>query len=316
MLPTSTVSSMGQPSTGRRSAPRSRTGAEWVRAPTARKSTPVGRVRPRHVQAQAPGGLQLAATGDERHSLGGLGGREVVEQDQVRAGVRPPRPAAPGSRPPPRPGPRGTGCGPPRTPAATPPAATTWLSLTRAASHRPIRWLTPPPQRTAYFSSARRPGRGLAGVADAGTRAGQGIGPGGGGGGHAGQVAQQVQRRALADQQGAGPARDGEHDVPALRPGRRRRGRSSPRCAPSDSISNTRAATGIPATTPAARAVRSRVATWSSGTVATEVTSTPPPRSSARVARIRASIASGSRPAAASASQGSHRWPPQVPGVR
>src|SRR5690606_20739033 len=39
-----------------------------------------------------------------------------------------------------------------------PPAATTWLSLIRAASDRDIRWLTPPPQRTAYFCRARRPG--------------------------------------------------------------------------------------------------------------------------------------------------------------
>ena len=42
--------------------------------------------------------------------------------------------------------------------SATPPAAITWLSLTRAASDRPIRWLAPPPIRTAYFSSARSPG--------------------------------------------------------------------------------------------------------------------------------------------------------------
>ena len=40
----------------------------------------------------------------------------------------------------------------------TPPAASTWLSLTSAASDRLIRWFSPPPRRTAYFSSARRPG--------------------------------------------------------------------------------------------------------------------------------------------------------------
>ena len=45
-----------------------------------------------------------------------------------------------------------------RNASATPPAATTWLSLTIAASDSDMRWLTPPPQRTAYFSSARRPG--------------------------------------------------------------------------------------------------------------------------------------------------------------
>ena len=33
-----------------------------------------------------------------------------------------------------------------------------WLSLTRIASYRPMRWLRPPPAATACFSSARRPG--------------------------------------------------------------------------------------------------------------------------------------------------------------
>ena len=41
----------------------------------------------------------------------------------------------------------------------TEPAAAMWLSLISAASDSDIRWLTPPPQRTAYFSSARSPGR-------------------------------------------------------------------------------------------------------------------------------------------------------------
>ena len=40
----------------------------------------------------------------------------------------------------------------------TPPAATTWLSLTMARSERLMRWLSPPPQRTAYFCRARHPG--------------------------------------------------------------------------------------------------------------------------------------------------------------
>ncbi len=40
-----------------------------------------------------------------------------------------------------------------------PPAAATWLSLTRAASPRLIRWFSPAAARTAYFSSARSPGR-------------------------------------------------------------------------------------------------------------------------------------------------------------
>ena len=35
---------------------------------------------------------------------------------------------------------------------------TRWLSLMSTASSRPKRWFAPPPQRTAYFSRARRPG--------------------------------------------------------------------------------------------------------------------------------------------------------------
>ena len=44
------------------------------------------------------------------------------------------------------------------SPRATPPATATWLSLISTASSRPKRWLAPPPARTAYFSSERRPG--------------------------------------------------------------------------------------------------------------------------------------------------------------
>ncbi len=38
------------------------------------------------------------------------------------------------------------------------PQPSAWLSFTRKASESPIRWFVPPPQRTAYFSRARRPG--------------------------------------------------------------------------------------------------------------------------------------------------------------
>src|SRR6202158_5414424 len=40
----------------------------------------------------------------------------------------------------------------------TPPAASMWLSLMRIASHRPSRWLWPPPARTAARSRKRSPG--------------------------------------------------------------------------------------------------------------------------------------------------------------
>ena len=42
--------------------------------------------------------------------------------------------------------------------AVIPPAQAMWFSFSIAASSRPMRWLMPPPQRTAYFSSKRSPG--------------------------------------------------------------------------------------------------------------------------------------------------------------
>ena len=47
---------------------------------------------------------------------------------------------------------------PARTAAPTPPAMKAWFSLIRIWSQSPMRWLTPPPARTAAFSSSRRPG--------------------------------------------------------------------------------------------------------------------------------------------------------------
>ncbi len=78
-----------------------------------------------------------------------------------------------------------------------------WFSLTRIASSRPARWLAPPPQRTAYFSSARRPGvvlrvsRMVAPVPStaADVARGQRRDPA--------EAAEQVERRALAGEHGA-----------------------------------------------------------------------------------------------------------------
>ena len=44
------------------------------------------------------------------------------------------------------------------------PQPSAWLSFTRNASERPIRWFVPPPQRTAYFSKSAQAGRRLARV--------------------------------------------------------------------------------------------------------------------------------------------------------
>ncbi|ABM55820.1 hypothetical protein Veis_0027 [Verminephrobacter eiseniae EF01-2] len=46
-----------------------------------------------------------------------------------------------------------------RSTAVTPPAAAMWFSLISTASYRPMRWLLPPPTRTAYFCARRRPGK-------------------------------------------------------------------------------------------------------------------------------------------------------------
>ncbi|KAG0754757.1 hypothetical protein G6F22_020850 [Rhizopus arrhizus] len=47
----------------------------------------------------------------------------------------------------------------PATAAASEPAARMWFSFSITVSYRPKRWLSPPPQRTAYFCARRRPGR-------------------------------------------------------------------------------------------------------------------------------------------------------------
>ena len=47
-----------------------------------------------------------------------------------------------------------------------------WLSLTSTASESPMRWLVPPPARTAAFSRRRRPGQGLARIEHLGGRVG------------------------------------------------------------------------------------------------------------------------------------------------
>jgi hypothetical protein len=167
-------------------------------------------------------GLQHRATFRPAHGLARSARLKLSSMITSGAMTSGPRPVAPGCRPPPPPwsgGRRRPGRGGRHSP--TPPQAATWLSLIRMASSRPKRWLTPPPQRTAYFSSARRPGV----VLRVSTMRARGpstadIGPGQGGDPR--EAAQQVQRRALGRQQGAGIALD------AGQPRRRRRWSPSP----------------------------------------------------------------------------------------
>ena len=75
-----------------------------------------------------------------------------------------------------------------------------WLSLTSTQSDRLPRWLRPPPARTAAFSSARRPGRASCGCPRPAPprRAAAASTKRGGERGDARQVAEEVERGALA----------------------------------------------------------------------------------------------------------------------
>lgn len=182
--------------------------------------------------------------------------------------------------------------------SATPPAAMTWLSLTSAASDSDIRWLTPPPQRTAYFSMARRPGvvlrvsRTLAPVPSS-TSAQARV---------AVAMPESRHSRLSAPRSPVSRSRVRVVTVSSFWPGATRSPSSTCRSTANSSVQTmdrTASAMRRPATTPASRAVKSPVATASSATVATVVTSTPPSRSSAMATCATSSTWTGSRPASA-----------------
>ena len=134
--------------------PRSKTFTEWVSAPTEMKSTPVSATSRARSKVSPPEASRRGPAGGDPDRLGHRRGVHVVEQDPVAAGVEQlaelvevgdldlHREVGVGRA-------HGSYAG------TTPPAATTWLSLTIAMSERLNRWLTPPPQRTAYFCRAR-----------------------------------------------------------------------------------------------------------------------------------------------------------------
>ena len=170
-----------------------------------------------------------------------------------------------------------------------------WLSLISMASSRPKRWLKPPPQRTAYFSSARRPGvvlrvQQMRVCVPATRRTNSCV---------AVATPERWPRRLSAARSAASTARAGPVTVisavlaATLAPSRA--------CA-AISISgasrrNAAAASGSPAITPALRATTMARAGVSSGMVAVEVTSPARPRSSASVRVTASSISSGERKA-------------------
>ena len=165
------------------------------------------------VEGEPAAGLEPGPAGDEVDRHPQLVGGHVVEQEQVGAGVD--SLAAPGRPCRPRPGPRTSG-NPSRTrrnASATPPAATTWLSLTSASSDE--RHPVVDPAAAAHGVLLQRPQqrRRLAGVADPRAGAGDGVDPRPGRRRDAGQVAQQVERGPLAGQQRRRRAADAHQDV-------------------------------------------------------------------------------------------------------
>src|SRR5829696_1847172 len=132
-------------------------GAEWVSAPTATKSTPVSatalarsRVTPPEASVRARRRHSLTASAIAPSSMLSSSSRS---QPRSRASATWSRVSNSTSRG--RPGPAALAAS---TARRRLPAARMWLSLTSRASYRPMRWLAPPPQRTAYFSRWRSPG--------------------------------------------------------------------------------------------------------------------------------------------------------------
>ncbi len=161
-----------------------------------------------------------------------------------------------------------------RKAAATPPAAITWLSLTRAASDSDMRWLAPPPQRTAYFSRARSPGvvlrvsRTVALVPSSASAQARVA------------VAMPDSRpsRLSALRSAVSRSRVRVRTVSSTWPASTRSPSSTCRSTSNSSVhttDKTASATRRPATTPGWRAAKSPMEKASSGTVATVVTSTP-----------------------------------------
>ena len=184
--------------------------------------------------------------------------------------------------------------------AATPPAASLWLSLTIATSYRPIRLLVPPPARTAYFSRIRRPGvvlrvsSTMAPVpASASAQARVWV-----------ATPDSRQSRFSAVRSAVSSARVGPVTVASTSP----RATRSPSwtsavdersAVPPPARSNTAAATASPATTPSARATRSPSRVWSAGMVATAGHVEPVRPAGPRPARWpRSADRAGSSPAA------------------
>src|SRR6266540_4268504 len=139
------------------SRPTSSEGAEWVRPPIDRKSTPVAatwralaRVIPPDASVRArPAAMATALDIMSRSMLSSSSSSQSTSSAWATSS-RVSTSTSSG-----RPGPALRAAA---TAAASPPAVRMWLSLSRRASPRLMRWFWPPPARTAYLASWRSPG--------------------------------------------------------------------------------------------------------------------------------------------------------------
>ncbi len=218
MLPTSTVSSIRPSQVVVRSTPRSRTGAEWVSAPTARKSTPVSATE-RATSSDSPPEASVS-TPAARHSATLARRSSVVMLSSSTRSA----PASSTSRT-----------------CSTVSHSTSTGTPGEALAHGREGRGDPAGgddvvvldergvgQRHAVVDAAAaphgvlleraQPGRRLAGVADARAGAVDRVDPGGGERRDAGQVAQQVERGALGGEQRPHGTVGLEHRLPAHGP--------------------------------------------------------------------------------------------------
>ena len=163
-----------------------------------------------------------------------------------------------------------------------------------SASPSDIRWLTPPPQRTAYFCSARSPGTVLR-VSRSRPGARDGVHP------RAVAVAtpESWHSRLSAVRSAVSRVASGARTASATSPGRSRspsaRASRTSRSSP-QTRSSTRTATPTPANVPAGLVRNSPTATEPAGTHADVVRSAPSRRSSSRATSTTRSTSAVSRP--------------------
>ena len=213
-------------SRGRRRAPaRSGSGRRWQGTAPRTRPRPVtlSSLRPPDASTSAPHwrGRRTASAVSSRDRLS----TRTRSAPASRASSSSARSSTSTSRPEARPvarSPPGPGAGPPRQRASTPPRAAMWLSFTKRASERLIRWLAPPRSERRTSPPPVSPGSVLRVSLMTAPVPATAVDDGGGQGGHPGEVGDDVEEGALGRQQRVGRAGQLAEDRHRRRPGRRR----------------------------------------------------------------------------------------------